>query len=183
MKMEDMIWWEGHFKAAEPFVLPVLHNASFSACFFQTLLFLSLSLSHNNYAAPPPSVFHFVFLNLTPSHTHAHTEHHTPYFITPCVSALSRDYNVVSHYTLWALCQCSRRPKLPKSSDFCHVGTAQLDNWRWKVQIFTLPPSLCFSRFNLFHPHTLLLLILAFKLKFSYWIYVKFSASSELWAF
>lgn len=85
----------------------------------------------------------------------SHTQHHTPYFISPCVSALSRDYNVVSHYTLWALCQCSRRPKLPKSSDFCHVGTAQLDNWRWKVQIFTLPPSLCLSHFNLVHPHSL----------------------------
>lgn len=79
------------------------------------------------------------------SYTHTHTQHHTSYFMSPCVSALSLDYNVISHYTLWALCQCSRGLKLSKSSDFCHVGAAQLDNWRWKVQNFTLPPSLSFS--------------------------------------
>lgn len=63
-------------------------------------------------------------------------------------------------------------PTLPKSSDFCHVGTAQLDNWRWKVQNFTLARSLSPSYFNLFHPHTL-------SLKTRHWIY--FHVPAALW--
>lgn len=121
--------------------------------FCRTLRFLHslslIALPHNNYVAPPLSASLSLFLR---THTHCphffihtHTQHHTSYFMSPCVSALSLDYNVISHYTLWALCQCSRGLKLSKSSDFCHVGAAQLDNWRWKVQNFTLPPSLSFS--------------------------------------
>lgn len=124
---------------------------------------------------PSFSVSHCLHYGHTHTHTlpilfHTHTQHHTSYFMSPCVSALSLDYNVISHYTLWALCQCSRGLKLSKSSDFCHVDTAQLDNWRWKVQNFTLPPSLSFS-FRSTSPPLSLSLILAFKLKWRKWIY------------
>lgn len=127
------------------FPLTILHNASFYSSYtLHPPFFLSLSLfltiiflQHHCLSFG----FCFSISRCLFTHTHTHTRIHTPYFISPCVSALSRDYNVAPHYTLWALCQCSRGLKLPKSSDFCHVGTAQLDNWRWKVQIFTLPPS------------------------------------------
>lgn len=95
---------------------------------------LQISLSNNNYVALLLSVFFFfvwLFLSLSLPHctrAQARTQHCTPYFMSPRVSALSLDYNVVSHYTLWARWQCSRGLNRSKSSDFCHVGTAQLDN-------------------------------------------------------
>lgn len=73
--------------------------------------------------------------------------------------------------------------KLPKSSDFCHVGTAQLDNWRWKVRNFTIPPSLALLLQSISPIHSLSL-TLAVKLKCPLDLVPFFLASfCDLWAF
>lgn len=167
-----------------------LHNAAFlspqSASQNPSLSFF-IAFSHNNVVVRHHCLYFCLYFSISHclfyTHRHTHIQYHTPYFISPCVSVLSRDYNVVSHYTLWALCQCSRGLKLPKSSDFCHVGTAQLDNWRWKVQNFTLPPSLSLTFQSVSARHSLSL-IPAFKLKCHYGIYFHFLASfCDLWPF